>query len=75
MSITHFFKNLFRNNESSNNSDDVFDWEVYEKSIADDSLHPVFECRKLLQEFSKYNIIRLYNSIDIIIEHLNRYLL
>ena len=64
MSIAHFFKNLFRNNKSSNNSDDVFDWEVYEKSIADDPLHPVFECRKLLEEFSEYNIIRLYDSID-----------
>ena len=64
MSIAHFFKHLFRNNKSSNNSDDVFDWEVYEKSIADDPLHPVFECRKLLEEFSEYNIIRLYDSID-----------
>ena len=69
MSIAHFFKNLFRNNKSSNNSDDVFDWEVYEKSIADDPLHPVFECRKLLEEFSEYNIIRLYDSIDAFLFH------
>ena len=51
-------------NKSSNNNDDVFDWEVYEKAIADDPLHPVFECRKLLEEFSENNIIRLYDSID-----------
>ena len=64
MSIVHFFKTLFMNNKSSNINDDEFDREVYEKAIADDPLHPVFECRKLLEEFSDYNIIGLYDSID-----------
>ena len=64
MSIVHFFKTLFRNNKSSNNNEDEFDREAYEKAIADDPLHPVYECRKLLEEFSEYNIVGLYDSID-----------
>lgn len=30
MCIVHFFKTLFKNNKSSNNNEDVFDWEAYE---------------------------------------------
>lgn len=59
MCIVHFFKTLFKNKKSSNNNEDEFDWEAYEKAVADHPLHQVFECRKLLEELSEHSIIGL----------------
>ena len=64
MCIVHFFKTLFKNNKSSNDNEDEFDWKAYEKTVADHPLHQVFECRKLLEELSEHSIIGLYDSID-----------
>ena len=64
MCIVHFFKTIFKNKKSSNNNEDEFDWEAYEKAVADHPLHQVFECRKLLEELSEHSIIGLYDSID-----------
>ena len=63
MCIVHFFKTLFKNNKSSNNNEDEFDWVAYEKAVADHPLYPVLECRKLLEELSEHSIIELYDSI------------
>ena len=41
MCIVHFFKTLFKNKKSSNNNEDEFDWEAYEKAVTDHPLHQV----------------------------------
>ena len=64
MGILSFFKSLFRNKKSFQKNDDDFDWDAYEKAVAEDPLRPVYECRKLLEELSEVNIIGLYDRID-----------
>ena len=64
MYIVHFFKTLFKNKKNSNNNDDEFDWEVYEKAVADHSSYPVFECIKLLEELSEHSLIKLCDNIN-----------
>lgn len=64
MGILSFFKSLFRNKKSFQKNDDDFDWDAYEKAVAEDPLRPIYECRKLLEELSEVNIIGLYDRID-----------
>lgn len=64
MGIVSFFKSLFRNKKLLRKNDDDFDWDAYEKAVAEDSLSPVYECEKLLEELSEINIIGLYDRID-----------
>lgn len=65
MCIVHFFKTLFKNKKSSNNNEDEFDWEAYEKAVADHPLHQVFECRKkscLNTASLDYTIVLMHSS-------------
>lgn len=64
MRIVSFFKSLFRNKKSFQKNADDFDWDAYEKAVAEDPLRSVYECEKLLEELSEVNIIGLYDRID-----------
>ena len=44
MGIVPFFKSLFRNKKPFRKNDDDFDWDAFEKAVAEDSLNPVYEC-------------------------------